>query len=171
MFQNCESLSSLPDVSKWNMNNVNKMNEMFKNCEMLNNWPKLSRWKIKEDTEKDNMFQGCILLDLMYDKYKGFGNIKKIVNSAHKVYTKLENSSIQICVFIFLILLGLLYIVPIYYSTKLNELDKFASDPIKNFKLMNYFNISRIAEYKNISNLTIINEDKEAFINKEYLLI
>ena len=157
----------LPDISKWNMNNVNKMNEMFKNCEMLNNWPKLSRWKFKEDAERDNMFQGCILLDLMYDKYKGFENIKKIVNSAHKVYTKLENPSIQICVFIFLISLGILYIVPTYYSTKLNELEKFASDPIKNFRLMNYFNISSIAEYKNISNLTIINEDKEAFINKE----
>ena len=39
----------------------------------------------------------------MYDKYKGFENIKKIVNTAHKVYTKLENPSIQICVFIFLI--------------------------------------------------------------------
>ena len=103
----------------------------------------------------------------MYDKYKGFGNIKKIVNAAQKVYTKLENPSIQICVFILLILLGILYIVPTYYSTKLNELEKFASEPIKNFELMNYFNISSIAEYKNISNLTIINEDKEAFINKE----
>ena len=167
MFQNCGSLWSLPDISKWNMNNVNKINEMFKNCEMLNNWPKLSRWKFKEDAERDNIFQGCILLDLMYDKYKGFGNIKKIVNTAHKVYTKLENPSSKICMLISIILSGILYIVPTYYSTKLNELNQFVSDPIKNFKLMNYFNISRIAEYKNISNLTIINEDKEAFINKE----
>ena len=35
MFSWCESLSSLPDISKWNTNNVNNMSYMFDGCESL----------------------------------------------------------------------------------------------------------------------------------------
>ena len=37
MFKGCSSLSSLPDISKWNTNNVTDMNNMFSGCnESLN---------------------------------------------------------------------------------------------------------------------------------------
>ena len=32
MFHNCYSLISLPDISKWNTNNVYNMSGMFHNC-------------------------------------------------------------------------------------------------------------------------------------------
>ena len=32
MFRYCSSLSSLPDISKWDTNNVTNMNEMFYGC-------------------------------------------------------------------------------------------------------------------------------------------
>ena len=32
MFYGCESLSSLPDISKWNTSNVNDMRNMFDGC-------------------------------------------------------------------------------------------------------------------------------------------
>ena len=32
MFLNCKSLSSLPDISKWNTENVLDMSYMFSNC-------------------------------------------------------------------------------------------------------------------------------------------
>ena len=32
MFSECSSLSSLPDISKWNTNNVNDMEDMFSEC-------------------------------------------------------------------------------------------------------------------------------------------
>ena len=32
MFSECYSLSSLPDISKWNISNVINMKDMFKNC-------------------------------------------------------------------------------------------------------------------------------------------
>ena len=32
MFYDCWSLSSLPDISKWNTNNVTNMWRMFDNC-------------------------------------------------------------------------------------------------------------------------------------------
>ena len=37
MFCNCLSLSSLPDISKWNTDNVNDMNGMLDNCILLLN--------------------------------------------------------------------------------------------------------------------------------------
>ena len=32
MFCDCKSLSSLPDISKWNSNNVKDISYMFKGC-------------------------------------------------------------------------------------------------------------------------------------------
>ena len=32
MFSGCESLSSLPDISKSSISNVNNMSDMFKDC-------------------------------------------------------------------------------------------------------------------------------------------
>ena len=32
MFKGCSSLISLPDISKWNTNNVNHMDNMFSEC-------------------------------------------------------------------------------------------------------------------------------------------
>ena len=42
MFYNCESLSSLPDISKWNINNVIDISSMFYNCKSLLNLPDIS---------------------------------------------------------------------------------------------------------------------------------
>ena len=39
MFYNCESLSNLPDISKWNTNNVTNMSYMFYNCKKFLNIP------------------------------------------------------------------------------------------------------------------------------------
>ena len=35
MFSECKLLESLPDISKWNTNNVTNMNNMFGGCELL----------------------------------------------------------------------------------------------------------------------------------------
>ena len=35
IFDGCSSLESLPDISKWNTNNVNDMSYMFGGCELL----------------------------------------------------------------------------------------------------------------------------------------
>ena len=39
MFDNCSSLSSLPDISKWNTSNVNNMSGMFSDCKSELNIP------------------------------------------------------------------------------------------------------------------------------------
>ena len=39
MFSGCSSLSSLPDISKWNTNNVIEMSSMFSGCKESLNIP------------------------------------------------------------------------------------------------------------------------------------
>ena len=44
MFSYCESLISLPDISKWNTTNVTNMNHMFYFCNSLKSLPDISKW-------------------------------------------------------------------------------------------------------------------------------
>ena len=44
MFSICEQLSSLPDISKWNTNNVTNMSFMFNECKQLLSLPDISKW-------------------------------------------------------------------------------------------------------------------------------
>ena len=60
MFFNCESLSSLPDISKWNTINVTIMSYMFFNCELLSSLPDISKWNINNVTHMSYMFYGCL---------------------------------------------------------------------------------------------------------------
>ena len=39
LFHKCSNLTSLPDISKWNINNVTKMEKIFYECKKLNNIP------------------------------------------------------------------------------------------------------------------------------------
>ena len=76
MFNNCESLSSLPDISKWNINNVTNMSYMFNNCESLSSLPDISKWNTKDDANINFIFGNCIsLLNLIdfLDFYIGEG--------------------------------------------------------------------------------------------------
>ena len=46
MFCYCTSLISIPDISKWNTDNVIDMNFMFSHCSLLDNLPDISKRKI-----------------------------------------------------------------------------------------------------------------------------
>ena len=59
MFSLCSSLSSLPDISKWNTNNVTDMSNMFSRCKSLSSLPDISNWNIDNVENFDNMFGGC----------------------------------------------------------------------------------------------------------------
>ena len=48
MFYKCSSLLSLPDISKWNTNNVNQMTDMLSSCSRLSSLPDISKWKLIE---------------------------------------------------------------------------------------------------------------------------
>ena len=59
MFSNCSSLISLPDISKWKINNINNMSEMFSNCSSLASLPDILKWKIK-NINRISMYDNCI---------------------------------------------------------------------------------------------------------------
>ena len=59
MFYNCSSLLSLPDISKWNTNNVTDMSWMFYNCSSLLTLPDISKWNTNNVTDMSGMFYNC----------------------------------------------------------------------------------------------------------------
>jgi len=48
IFYNCKSLSSLPDISQWNIKNVKDMHSLFYNCKSLSSLPDISKWDTKK---------------------------------------------------------------------------------------------------------------------------
>ena len=56
MFNGCKSLSSLPDISKWNTINVTNMSYMLNGCSSLSSLPDISKWNSRY------MFYGCFSL-------------------------------------------------------------------------------------------------------------
>ena len=59
MFNKCSSLSSLPDISKWNTNNVTNMSYMFRSCSSLSSLPDISKWNTNNVNNMSSMFAGC----------------------------------------------------------------------------------------------------------------
>ena len=56
LFSECESLKSLPDISKWNTKNVIDMSSMFYNCKSLLSLPDISKWNTKNVINMSSMF-------------------------------------------------------------------------------------------------------------------
>jgi len=59
IFSGCSSLLSLPDISKWSINNVNDMNRMFYRCSSLSSLPDFLKWNINNVTDISEMFRRC----------------------------------------------------------------------------------------------------------------
>ena len=59
MFKECISLKSLPDISKWNTKNINNMNSLFEGCSSLISLPDISKWNINNQCDYKFIFKGC----------------------------------------------------------------------------------------------------------------
>ena len=57
IFSDCSSLKSLPDISKWNTNNVTNVSYMFYNCKALLSLPDISKWNTINVTDMKYMFK------------------------------------------------------------------------------------------------------------------
>ena len=68
MFYNCSSLISLPDISKWNTNNVKNMSWMFYGCSSLSSLPDISKWNTNNVKDMHEMFKNCFSLLFIYQK-------------------------------------------------------------------------------------------------------
>ena len=59
MFHKCKSLKSLPDIFKWNTENITNMSYLFSECN-LKKLPDISRWNTSNVINMCAMFQKCI---------------------------------------------------------------------------------------------------------------
>ena len=59
MFEGCISLTSLPDISKWNISNVTNMSNMFYQCESLKEIHDISKWSTSKVENMSYLFYGC----------------------------------------------------------------------------------------------------------------
>ena len=59
MFGDCYSLTSLPDISKWNTRNVIDMSSLFYNCRSLISLPRIEKWNFQNIDDISYMFYGC----------------------------------------------------------------------------------------------------------------
>ena len=60
MFCGCSSLNFLPDISKWNITNVNNINRIFFDCNSLSLLPDLSKWKNVNNIDIYHIIGECI---------------------------------------------------------------------------------------------------------------
>ena len=83
MFYYCESLVSLPDISKWNTSNVTNMEGMFYSCESLASLPDISKWNTSNITNMEDMFYSCESLASLPDISKW--NTSNVTNIESKL--------------------------------------------------------------------------------------
>ena len=81
MFSLCNSLISLPDLSKWNTSNVKYMSNLFSYCNSLISLPDISKWNTSNVTDMSEMFSGCNSLISLPDISKW--NTSNVNNISH----------------------------------------------------------------------------------------
>ena len=90
MFYNCFSLSSLPDISKWNTNNIIHLNFMFCKCTSLTSIADISKWKIVSKEKIFCLFSDCLLL-LYYPDISSWNNYNKNDSKRLPNYFQMNN--------------------------------------------------------------------------------
>ena len=93
LFYNCSSLSSLPDISKWNINNVTNISWMFANCSSLSLLPDISEWNTSNVTDMSGLFYGCSSLSSLPDISKWNTNN---INNMSDMFSNCSSLSYQI---------------------------------------------------------------------------
>ena len=82
LFSKCKNLDYLPDISKWDTSNVEKMRGLCNECRRIRHLPNLSFWNMKKVKEMDFMFNECGNLYSLPDINKWEINEKANINSS-----------------------------------------------------------------------------------------
>jgi surface protein len=59
MFSNCESLTSLPNISVWDTSQLKSLIDMFSGCKSLTSFPKLTAWNMSKVINMEGIFNKC----------------------------------------------------------------------------------------------------------------
>ena len=97
MFFNCSSLVYIPDISKWNTNNVTDIFEMFEGCTSLSSFPDISKWNINKikNINVSDMFSSSFLKEEFsnFNNFSNKNNLNKINNSLDSEKYSEENNN------------------------------------------------------------------------------
>ena len=87
MFFYCSNLTSLSDLSRWDIKNVTNMNHMFSFCFNLTSLPDINKWNIKNVTDISYIFYNCNNLSLLPDisKWKNVTNKSYMFEGCNKL--------------------------------------------------------------------------------------
>jgi surface protein len=72
MFNNCESLKSLPDICNFNTSNVINMSGMFRGCTSLCEMSDISKWDTSNVKDMSEMFHSCISLTVLWFSFENY---------------------------------------------------------------------------------------------------
>ena len=67
IFNDCSTLISVPDISKWNTSNIESMENIFCGCKLLKSLPDISKWDTSNVKRMNSMFKGCSSLEYLPD--------------------------------------------------------------------------------------------------------
>ena len=67
IFDGCQSLISISDISNWNISKVTKMNKLFNECISLKSLPDISGWDTCNVTTMEKLFNQCESLESLPD--------------------------------------------------------------------------------------------------------
>ena len=59
LFDKCESLISVPNISEWDTSNITNMSNIFSYCKLLKSLPDISKWDTSKVTNMNTMFWDC----------------------------------------------------------------------------------------------------------------
>ena len=97
LFYECSSLKELPDISKWNVNNVIALNGLFFNCFSLISLPDISKWNIFNSYINNFIsYLEPIINSTDEDEIKKVFELSSFLNKTYKNDLYLENVKIQI---------------------------------------------------------------------------
>ena len=91
VFYLCRSLKSLPDISKWNTQNVLDISGLFFHCSSLQFIPDISNWNLENVIYLSFLFFNCSSLIELPDisKWNVFINKSNTNNKKQKLYSDL----------------------------------------------------------------------------------
>ena len=89
IFSKCSSLLTLPDLSKWNTNNVIDMSYMFLECSSLSSLPDISKWNSKINdifTQSENLILSKQILKSISFQAEDYNEIENEDNSIKFIF-------------------------------------------------------------------------------------
>ena len=81
MFCGCSSLKSIPEISSWDTSNVTNMSYMFCGCSSISSFSDISKWDTSNVTNMSHMFNGCSSLTSLPDISKW--NTNNVTNMSY----------------------------------------------------------------------------------------